>query len=134
MNSVDTAPPTFWVGESGVLQLGELLLERLQPPQPLVEVGVVEGRVVEDVVAPACVLDLLGQPSVLLAGLRSGRLGVDHGVILPVASDTPPARARSLVQTGTVIRLGWNDLRWHAVLDETKPFRFIHVNTQEPRR
>ena len=53
-------------------QLGELLLERLEPAQPLVEVGVVEGRVVEDVVAPARVLDLLADA----AGARRAPRGV----------------------------------------------------------
>jgi hypothetical protein len=58
VNSVETAPPTFWVGESG---------------------GVGEGRIVEDVVAPARLLDLLGQLLVLLARLGRGRLGCFHG-------------------------------------------------------
>ena len=45
MNSVDTAPPTFCVGESGVRSSGNSLLELLEPPQPPVEVGVGERRV-----------------------------------------------------------------------------------------
>ena len=53
----------------GGAQLGELLLELLQPAHPVVEVGVGQRRVVEHVVAPAGVLDLLGQGAVLLAGL-----------------------------------------------------------------
>ena len=78
MNSVETAPPTFWVGESGRAQLGEPLLELLQPAHPGVEVGVRQGRVVEHVVAPPGVLDLLGEVPVLLADLRRG--GLDPGV------------------------------------------------------
>ena len=53
-------------------QLRELLLELLQPAQPLVVVGVGQGRVVEHEVAPARVLDLLADPLVLVASLRSG--------------------------------------------------------------
>jgi hypothetical protein len=66
-------------GRVGRAQLGELLLQRLERPQPLVEVGVGEGRVVEDVVAPARLLDLLGQLLVLLARLGRGRLGCFQG-------------------------------------------------------
>ena len=58
MNSVETAPPTFWVGESGVRSSGNSSSSSCEPPHPLVVVGVVEGRVVEDEVAPARVLDL----------------------------------------------------------------------------
>ena len=36
----EPAPPTNWVGESGVRSSGVLILERLQPPQHAVEVGV----------------------------------------------------------------------------------------------
>ena len=56
----------------GGAQVGHLLLERLETPHPLVEVGVGQRRVVEHVVAPPRVLDLLGQRPVLLAlvGLR----------------------------------------------------------------
>ena len=72
MNSVETAPPTFWVGESGVRRSGTSLLERLEPAHLQVEVGVGERRVVEHVVAPARVLDLLGQRAVLLPQLGLG--------------------------------------------------------------
>ena len=89
VNSVETAPPTFCVGESGVWQLGELGLELLEPPHPPVVVGVVEGRVVEHEVAPARLLDLLGEQLVLVAGRGSGRLRVAHAGILPAAADTP---------------------------------------------
>jgi hypothetical protein len=78
VNMVETAPPTFCVGESGVRSSGILLLERLEATQPQVEVVVVQGRVVEHVVAPACVLDLLGRARVLLPGFRRG--GRDVGV------------------------------------------------------
>ena len=50
-------------------QLRELLLELLEPPQPLVVVGVGQRRVVEHEVAPARLLDLLAEPLVLLARL-----------------------------------------------------------------
>ena len=60
VNSVDTAPPTFWVGESGVRSSGTSSSSCLEAPHRGVEVGVGEGRVVQDVVAPAGVLDLLG--------------------------------------------------------------------------
>ena len=97
MNSVETAPPTFWVGRVGRAQLGELLLELLEPAQPPVEVGVGERRVVEHVVAPARVLDLLGE---LLVLARAPRRGADSGsvptalmaAILPGATDSQPRR------------------------------------------
>ena len=62
----------------GRAQVGDLVLELLEAAHPLVEVGVGERRVVEDVVAPARLLDLLGERAVLLAqvGLRVG-LGGD---------------------------------------------------------
>ena len=84
MNSVETAPPTFWVGESGVRRSGTSLLELLEPAHQPVELGVGEGRVVPDVVAPAGVLDLLGDRAVLLAQLGHGILhgGVVAGCLL----------------------------------------------------
>ena len=104
MKSVETAPPTFWVGESGVRSSGSVVLECLELAEPDVEVGVGEGRVVEDVVAPAGVLDLLAQLEVALA--RLGRSGGDlglvgraHGHSLPVAADTATT-GRVPVQTG----------------------------------
>ena len=53
----------------GRAQLGPLLLELLQPAQPDVVVGVGQRRVVEHEVAPAGVLDLLGELLVLGIGL-----------------------------------------------------------------
>ena len=79
----------------GRAQLGELLLELLEAAHPLVEVGVVQRRVVEHVVAPAGVLDLLGQGAVLLAGLgRRDGVGCcigtcSCGTILPCRPDSP---------------------------------------------
>ena len=80
----------------GRAQLGELLLERLEPAQPQVEVGVGQGRVVEHVVAPAGVLDLLGQRLVALprlGGTRSGPAAEPSGRrlmghILPCRTDS----------------------------------------------
>ena len=77
-------------GRVGRTQLGELLLERLEPAQPPVEVGVVEGRAVEDVVAPARVLDLLGDQPVLLAGVRHGTAFCRSA---PTAGTHPAGRA-----------------------------------------
>ncbi len=71
----------------GGAQLGELLLELLEPAQPLVVVGVRQGRAVEHEVAPAGLLDLVGELSVLLTGLGRCRLGVAHGDILPGPTD-----------------------------------------------
>ena len=98
MKSVETAPPTFCVGRVGRAQLGPLLLEGLQPPQADVVVGVRQRRVVEHEVAPAGVLDLLGD--LLVLGPRVGRRGLDvlrhrithsitHGNILPPGTDNP---------------------------------------------
>ena len=70
----------------GRAQVGHLLLERLEPPHLLVEVGVVEGRVVEHVVAPPRVLDLLGQRPVLLP-----ELGIGVGLADPAARLTGPS-------------------------------------------
>ena len=141
MNSVETAPPTFWVGESGVRRSGTSLLERLEPPHLLVEVGVVEGRVVEHVVAPARVLDLLGEHAVLLAqvGLRVGLGGgvaglrardaclglrLAHGSILPcrtdsrarVTSGAPPIRSLTRSET-----LGDHTIGVTHALSRTRP-------------
>ena len=58
----------------GGAELGPLLLDGLELAQPLVEVGVGQGRVVEHVVAPAGVLDLFRQPLMRLA-----RLLQEHG-------------------------------------------------------
>ena len=78
-------------------ELGVVLLEGLELAQADVEVGVGEGRRVEDVVAPAGVLDLLAQLAVPLARLVGGRLGVGHGPYLavspPTARPTPGALA-----------------------------------------
>ena len=87
MNSVETAPPTFWVGESGVRSSGNSSSSPSQPAQPEVEVGVGEGRVVEHVVAPARVVDLLAQLTVTLLGLGSRRLRFAHAPILPTTAD-----------------------------------------------
>ena len=95
MNSVETAPPTFWVGESGVRSSGNSLLERLELAQPHVEVGVGQRRVVEHVVAPAGVLDLLGELPVTLA-----RLGRGGSTVASVASSS----GCSDVLMGTVCR------------------------------
>ena len=73
-------------------QLGELLLELLQTAHPHVEVVVGQRRVVEHVVAPPGVLDLLGQGAVLVAGLRRRDGGLRHAPILPCATDSPPSR------------------------------------------
>ena len=69
-------------GRVGCPQLTELLLQLLQPAHPGVERGVVQRRVVEHVVAPARLLDLLGEALVLLAprvrrdrGLAGGGIG-----------------------------------------------------------
>ena len=59
----------------GRAQLGPLLLERLQPPQPDVVVGVGQRRVVEHEVAPAGVLDLLAELLVLAHAPRPGSPG-----------------------------------------------------------
>ena len=103
MNSVETAPPTFWVGRVGRAQLGEALLEVLQLAHPGVEVGVGERRVVEHVVAPAGVLDLLDELLVAVARLaarRRGRsLGRGHGHILPDPSDSARHRRRPVETT-----------------------------------
>ena len=119
----------------GRAQLGELLLELLEPPQPQVEVGVgrASGRRARSSAS--------GRPrsprtraSVLVAGLGSGRLaGLGHAHILPCATDTPlrPDVAgrhgvRDPVQT---VRFGSECIRRAtSVRDETKPFRFIQVN------
>ena len=69
VNSVDDRAADLLGRRVGRAQVGHLLLELLQPAHPRVEVGVGEGRVVEDVVAPARLLDLLGQAAVLLAQL-----------------------------------------------------------------
>ena len=69
MNSVETAPPTFWVGESGVRSSGNSLLEALELAQADVVLRVGQGRVVQHEVAPAGVLDLLHDRRVLLPGL-----------------------------------------------------------------
>ena len=92
-------------GRVGRAQLGPLLLEGLQPPQPDVVVGVRQRRVVEHEVAPAGVLDLLGD--LLVLGPRVGRRGLDvlrhastalschhHGNILPPGTDIPSADLR----------------------------------------
>ena len=133
MNSVETVPPTFWVGESGVCSSGNSLLQHLQPPHPLVVVGVVEGRVVEDEVAPARVLDLLRELLVLLAGLGSGG-GTGPGACAHIANRAPTGPVVQTGPAGNVIRFGWNGLPWHSVLDETKPFRFMQVNEEQTRR
>ena len=77
MNSVETAPPTCWVGESGVRSSGYASSNACELAQSAVEVGVGQGRVVEHVVAPAGVLDLLGQllVAVVRLGRRRGHLG-----------------------------------------------------------
>ena len=70
-------------------QLGELLLELLEPAQPPVVVGVGQGGVVEHEVAPARLLDLLGEPLVLARAPRGvAWLGSLMALILPVATDT----------------------------------------------
>ena len=91
MNSVETAPPTFWVGRVGRAQLGELLLEPLELAQPPVVRRVVERGVVEDEVAPAGVLDLLAQRAVALLGLGSRRLRFAHGAYPANQRRHPPA-------------------------------------------
>ena len=55
-------------------QVGELVLELLQPAQVAVVLGVAAGGRVEDVVAVGVVVERLGQPRVLLARPRA-RLG-----------------------------------------------------------
>ena len=88
----------------GGAELGEPVLQRLELAQPHVEVGVRQRRVVEHVVAPAGVVDLLADLPVTLArlgwgglhrgvgGLEVGLLGRAHGHSLPVGSDRCSAR------------------------------------------
>ena len=81
----------------GGAQLGELVLERLELLHQRVELAVGDGRLVEHVVAPAVVLDRLGQQGVLLARLwrrcrsastvRAGVHSLRHGSILPCSTD-----------------------------------------------
>ena len=96
----------------GGAQVGQLLLQLLQTTQLLVELGVGQRRVVEHVVAPARLLDLLGQDPVLLTevGGRVGSRGLGgrrrslngwvrlaHGPILPCSDDTRSTRRASAV-------------------------------------
>ena len=79
----------------GRAQLGPLLLERLQPPQPDVVVGVGQRRVVEHEVAPAGVLDLLDDLLVLgprLCGSRLRRSSLTRD-ILPASTDIRSVRS-----------------------------------------
>ena len=55
------SPPTRWVGESGVTQLGVLALDRAQLVEQRVVGVVADLGVVEDVVAVAVVRELLAQ-------------------------------------------------------------------------
>ena len=73
------------------LQLGELLLELVDPAPLHVVVGVGQRRLVEHEVAPARVLDLLCKSLMLVAvcvgGFRHGGHRVAHGHILPCGTD-----------------------------------------------
>ena len=121
VNSVDTAPPTCWVGESGVRSDGVLVLERLQPLHRLVELGVGQRRGVEHVVAPARLLHLLGEGGVLLAGVRrdgglGGRAGdrggvgdVSHACILPGGTDSCGGTGRAPALRRPSRYRGWNE-------------------------
>ena len=79
MNSVDTAPPTFCVGESGVRSSGNSSSSCSKPPQSLVVVRVGKGGVVAHEVAEAGVLDLLAELTVAFLGLGSRRSWFGHG-------------------------------------------------------
>ena len=74
MNSVETAPPTFWVGESGVRSSGygssSASSSRIRASKSASD----ERRGVEHVVAPPRVVDLLGQLPVLLTQVGEGVL------------------------------------------------------------
>ena len=82
-------------GRVGRAELGELLLELLQPAQLLVVVGVGEGRLVPDEVAPPRVLDQVDELLVLVAGL-GGLAGVGGGSVMATSCRTPH---RPAVQT-----------------------------------
>ena len=67
-------PPTRWVGESGVISSGCSVFELLQLNHELVEFGVVNFGIVEDVVAVFVVADFFAQCFDLLFGsLGRGR-------------------------------------------------------------
>ena len=63
------APPTRWVGESGVSSDGELVLDRLQLPQQDVELAIGHGGRVEHVVPELGIGDLLGQLGMPVCGI-----------------------------------------------------------------
>ena len=96
VNSVETAPPTFWVGESGVRSSGYCSSSSSQPAHPPVEVGVGQRRVVEHVVAPPGVLDLLGQAR---CSSRASAHGVWRGVVSGVSGRGMAHLARAATDT-----------------------------------
>ena len=70
------APPTSWVGESGVRSSGCSLLERGELAEQLVELAVGDDRRVLDVVAELVAAHLVGQLLPLAPDVRRDRIDV----------------------------------------------------------
>ncbi len=140
VNSVETAPPTFWVGESGVRSSGNSSSRASRARSRWSKSASESVGRVQDVVAPARVLDLLAEPAVLLAGLLGGGRRLGHAPVLPPSSDTRPAPLGTRATSGLDHREdGREQLRGtRAVVDETKRFRFIcvdrHRRSDDPAR
>ena len=108
VNSVaKPAPPTRWVGESGVSNSGYCVLQRLQFAQQRVELAVGDDRGVQDVVAELVAAHLVGEvlPSPAQVGVGSilglfgqrglrvrGRLRAHPGRLAEAADTDTPSR------------------------------------------
>ena len=97
-NSSAGAAPTRWVGESGVISSGNVILERAELADQLVVLGVRHLGVVEDVVAVHVVVDELAElldPELGLGEVALVLLLVFLGFLHPAISRFPATPIRS---------------------------------------